>query len=110
MKTDLIALSIVKLTKNWRSHADILQFPNEKFYRGELEACGDPLVTHSLLRWDQLVTRDFPIVFHGITGKDEREASSPSFFNRHEASLVKFYVEQLFGDRRLRLRAYTQLL
>ena len=99
----LILFSVVKLTKNWRSHPDILKFPNERFYRGGLIACADPVVTHSMLRWDCLVTPDYPIVFHGIRGKDEREASSPSFFNIDEASLVKDYVGELFGDRRLRM-------
>ncbi|TDL24428.1 P-loop containing nucleoside triphosphate hydrolase protein [Rickenella mellea] len=97
------AKTIVKLTKNWRSHPSILKFPNEAFYKGELEACGDPLVTHSLLRWDELPTPNFPIIFHGISGKDLREVSSPSFFNIDEASLVKNYVQRLFDDRRLRL-------
>ena len=95
--------SVVKLTKNWRSHPHILKFPNDKFYRGDLEACADPVVTHSMLRWDQLATQNFPIVFQGIVGKDEREASSPSFFNIDEASLVKHYVSELYADTRLRI-------
>ncbi len=95
--------SIVKLIKNWRSHNAILKFPNEEFYKSELEACGDPAITESLLRWDGLVQRGFPVIFHGVSGKDEREASSPSFFNIAEASLVKTYVQDLFEDRRLRL-------
>jgi helicase MOV-10 len=93
----------VKLTKNWRSHPDILKFPNDEFYKGDLIACADPVVTHSMLRWDCLPKPDFPIIFHAIAGKDEREASSPSFFNIDEASAVKSYVSELFGDRRLRV-------
>lgn len=96
-------VTIVKLIKNWRSHNAILKFPNEEFYKSELEACGDPAITESLLRWDGLVQRGFPVIFHGVSGKDEREASSPSFFNIAEASLVKTYVQDLFEDRRLRL-------
>ncbi|TDL24456.1 P-loop containing nucleoside triphosphate hydrolase protein [Rickenella mellea] len=96
--------TLVKLVKNWRSHPDILKFPNDEFYRSELEACGDPLITHSLLRWDMLPTKQFPIIFHGVCGKDMREASSPSFFNIEEASLVKTYVKNLLEDRRLRLK------
>ncbi|KAI5120593.1 hypothetical protein M0805_008071 [Coniferiporia weirii] len=97
-------VTIEKLTKNWRSHKAILKFPNDEFYRSELEACGDPTITHSILRWDGLARKDFPIIFHGISGKDEREASSPSFFNIAEASLVKEYVKDLLDDRRLRLK------
>jgi helicase MOV-10 len=50
-----------------------------------------------------LATRGFPVVFDAILGKDMREASSPSFFNPDEASLVKAYIEELKEDRRLRL-------
>lgn len=106
---------VVKLIKNWRSHPAILQFPNERFYNGELESCGDPAVVNSLLRWDGLTNPKFPIIFHSISGmlflliaynmliieclgKDEREASSPSFFNRSEASQVKEYVNDLLSD------------
>lgn len=101
--------SVVKLINNWRSHPDILKFPNEEFYRGDLVPRADPMVTHSLLRWDGLATPNFPIVFHSIRGKDEREATSPSFFNADEASLVKQYLIDLFGDRRLRLSESSQL-
>lgn len=96
-------LSIAKLIKNWRSHESILKFPNTEFYRGELQARGDPAITHSILRWDMLPNPQLPIIFHGISGKDERESSSPSFFNIHEALLVKEYVNNLFDDRRLRI-------
>jgi helicase MOV-10 len=41
------------------------------------------------------VKKGFPIVFHGVIGKDEREGSSPSFFNVDEASLVREYCEKL---------------
>ncbi|KAJ7931318.1 hypothetical protein B0H13DRAFT_1858158 [Mycena leptocephala] len=33
--------SVVKLTKNFRSHNAILKFPNERFYGGELQQCAD---------------------------------------------------------------------
>jgi len=44
-----------------------------------------------------------PIIFHAMQGKDEREASSPSFFNVLEASEVKAYVQRLKEDTRLAL-------
>ncbi|KAI0693032.1 P-loop containing nucleoside triphosphate hydrolase protein [Cytidiella melzeri] len=96
-------VTICKLVKNWRSHPSILKFPNDEFYRRDLVACGDPAVTHCLLRWDGMIKPNFPIIFHGIKGKDEREASSPSFFNAAEAIEVKTYIQNLLGDRRLRL-------
>lgn len=95
---------MVKLIKNWRNHHAILKYPNEQFYKNDLEPHGDPAVTHSLLRSDEIVKPGFPIVFYGITGKDLQEASSPSFFNPDEASVVKAYVERLREDRRFRLQ------
>lgn len=35
----------------------------------------------------------FPMLFHSIVGKDERELQSPSWFNIQEAKLVVKYVE-----------------
>ena len=95
--------SLVKLIKNYRSHPHILSFPNRRFYANELEPHADPIIISSLLRSDVLVTKNFPIVFHSIKGKDLREAYSPSFFNPEEASLVKNYVQRLKDDQRLRL-------
>ncbi|KAI5120592.1 hypothetical protein M0805_008070, partial [Coniferiporia weirii] len=96
--------TLVKLTKNWRSHPAILKFPNDAFYRGDLQACADPALTHSICgRWDGLVKKDFPIVFHGVSGKDER-SGSPSYFNIDEASIVKEYVKSLLDEKGLRLK------
>ncbi|KAF8520941.1 P-loop containing nucleoside triphosphate hydrolase protein [Hysterangium stoloniferum] len=97
-------ISVVKLIKNWRSHVEILKYPNEQFYKGELEAHGDKVITHSLLQCSELATPGFPIVFHAIKGKDLREGNSPSFFNADEASLVKRYVEDIRGNQKLRLQ------
>lgn len=96
--------SVVKLVKNFRSHNSILKFPNEKFYKNELQPCGDSNTINAMIGSPQLVTKDFPILFHGVSGKDDREASSPSFFNIDEATLVKTYVEGLRSDRRFRVR------
>ncbi|KAL1743982.1 P-loop containing nucleoside triphosphate hydrolase protein [Schizophyllum fasciatum] len=87
--------SVVKLTKNYRSHAAILRFPNERFYRGELKPCASPTTVNSYIGWPELPNKQFPIIFHAISGKDDREASSPSFFNIHEALQVKNYIEKL---------------
>ena len=95
-------MRVVKLVKNFRSHQAILKFPNERFYRNDLQACAESRVTHAYIGCSILANKNFPIVFHSITGKDEREASSPSFFNRDEASQVKVYVEMLRADRRFR--------
>lgn len=37
----------------------------------------------------------FPLVFHGVMGKDEREANSPSFFNVAEIQVLMEYLRKL---------------
>ena len=95
----------MKLVKNFRSHPAILQFPNSEFYNGELQSCGNPALTHSLEHSDELVKKKFPLVFHGIIGKDQREESSPSFFNIDEATVVKNYCSSLITNRKNRIRS-----
>jgi helicase MOV-10 len=87
--------SVVKLLNNYRSHPAILKFPNEQFYNGELMAAASAEKIGKYLGSPILPCSKFPIVFHAISGKDEREASSPSFFNKHEAIQVKLYVRML---------------
>ncbi|XP_077191029.1 helicase MOV-10 isoform X2 [Paroedura picta] len=90
---------VTKLLRNYRSHATILKFPNEKFYEGELQVHGDPLITHSYCSWSGLVKQGFPIIFHGVCGKDEREEKSPSFFNTTEIDVVIDYLIQLLLEQ-----------
>ncbi|KAG6825942.1 hypothetical protein H0H92_001791 [Tricholoma furcatifolium] len=92
-------VSVVKLIKNFRSHGAILKFPNERFYEGELVQSGDTKAINRFLGSSYLPNKNFPIIFHGIRGKDDREASSPSFFNIDEVLQVQAYVEKLRSDR-----------
>lgn len=96
-------ITIVKLTKNYRSHKSILKYPNERFYANELEPCADKKTTDFFLGSSLLASSKFPIVFHAMSGQDDREASSPSFFNVEETLQVKDYVMQLRADRRFRV-------
>ena len=96
------SFSVVKLTKNFRSHNAILRFPNDCFYDGELEQCAEPAVIKKYLGSAYLPAKQFPIVFHAVSGKDDREASSPSFFNVDEVLQVKSYVQGLKEDRHFR--------
>jgi helicase MOV-10 len=95
--------SVVKLTKNFRSHKAILKFPNDNFYRSELEQCGSPKVINSYIGSPILISPKFPVIFHVLSGKDDREATSPSFFNIDEVSQVKRYIQTLRSDRRNRI-------
>jgi len=99
----LTTSSVVKLVKNFRSHPAILKFPNERFYRGDLQACGDPKVIDFYVGSSHLVNKKFPIVFHSISGKDDREATSPSFFNIDEVTMVKTLIQKLRMDKKLRI-------
>lgn len=101
--------SIVKLIKNFRSHPDILRFPNERFYENELQPCGPNALIHSMDNSDELARPKFPLVFHSVQGKDDREKFSPSFFNIAEASIVKNYCVSLVSSRKNRIRM-TRLL
>ncbi|KZT00672.1 P-loop containing nucleoside triphosphate hydrolase protein [Laetiporus sulphureus 93-53] len=96
-------LSVIKLVQNFRSHPTILKFPNERFYKGDLQPCGSPTVIDSFLGSPLLVNKKFPVVMHAISGKDDREASSPSFFNIDEVLQVKDYVQRLRSDRYFRI-------
>jgi helicase MOV-10 len=95
--------SVVTLTKNYRSHDAILKFPNERFYRGELEPHADKKIVNLYVGSSHVVAKEFPVVFHAMSGKDDREASSPSFFNIDEALQVKAYVQALRSDRQRRI-------
>ncbi|KAG8705367.1 hypothetical protein FRC11_009093 [Ceratobasidium sp. 423] len=87
--------SVTKLLQNFRSHESIISFPNEEFYRNELVAHAPQDIADSLLNWGGLVSQGFPIVFDAVRGEDMREERSPSYFNPHEASMVKEYVQGL---------------
>jgi helicase MOV-10 len=97
---------VIKLVNNFRSHSAILKFPNENFYDGDLKQFGEHSVINSFLGLSCLPAKKFPIVFHSISGKDDRESSSPSFFNIDEVVQVKAYVQKLRSDRRCRVNEW----
>lgn len=57
---------VTKLVKNYRSHSALLALPSRLFYHRELEVCADPKVVTSLLGWEKLPRKGFPLVFHGV--------------------------------------------
>ncbi|XP_032376607.1 putative helicase mov-10-B.1 [Etheostoma spectabile] len=86
---------VTKLLRNYRSHPAILKVPNELFYDEELQCCADEMLRNSYCRWEYLKKEDFPVIFKGVTGVDDREASSPSFFNIAEVEVLMDYVKKL---------------
>ena len=72
---------MTKLVNNYRSHSSILSLYSNTFYHGELERCADPAITSLMCDWEGLLLKGFPLLFHGVIGKDMREGNSPSWFN-----------------------------
>ena len=52
-----------------------------------------------MLNWEELPNKQFPMIFHAVYGKDEREENSPSFFNVTEVATVELYLKKLLDDR-----------
>lgn len=80
----------------------ILRRPNIEFYESELIVSADRTTREYLRQWRGWPKENFPIIFHAVRGKDEREGTSPSFLNMDEITMVKAYVEKLqrgFGVR-----------
>ena len=50
---------------------------------------------NAMVDWKYLKNKKFPLLFHGIVGKDERESNSPSYFNTYEIKIVLDYVKKL---------------
>ncbi|XP_022081525.1 putative helicase MOV-10 isoform X2 [Acanthaster planci] len=90
---------LTKLLRNYRSHPAILKLPNQLFYANELEVHADKFARESLCGWEKLPQKDFPIIFHGVEGVDEREGQSPSFFNKAEIQIVIEYAQDLLEKR-----------
>lgn len=105
-----IPFRIVKLVKNFRSHPDILDFPNRVFYGGDLRPHGRPAIINAYLQWSHLPKKGFPVIFHAVAGEDKREASSPSYFNIDEITQVKTYIKLLLADRQVPIGELSCLL
>lgn len=92
---------VTKLVRNYRCHPEILYLPSMLFYNGELIACKEDMSSSFMDRVNLLPNRDFPVLFFGIQGCDEREGNNPSWFNRFEASKVVEVIRKLTANRNL---------
>ncbi|KAJ4956500.1 hypothetical protein NE237_013283 [Protea cynaroides] len=91
---------VTKLVRNYRCHPSILELPSKLFYKGELIACKEETYA-SICSWEDLLpNKEFPVMFIGVQGCDEREGNNPSWFNRIEASKVVEIIRKLrtMGD------------
>uniref|UniRef100_A0A3Q3WG79 RNA helicase n=1 Tax=Mola mola TaxID=94237 RepID=A0A3Q3WG79_MOLML len=80
---------VTKLLRNYRSHPAILKIPKELLYDGELQAL---FVLH--------IFQGFPVIFQEVSGVEECEANSPSFFNTDEVNMLVNYVTKLLQTHR----------
>ncbi|KAM7280885.1 hypothetical protein ACFE04_008019 [Oxalis oulophora] len=92
---------MTKLVRNYRCHSEILHLPSVLFYNGELIASKDEDRSSFINSVSFLPDKEFPILFFGIQGCDEREGSNPSWFNRIEASKVVEIIQELLGGGKL---------
>uniref|UniRef100_A0A8C5DLY9 RNA helicase n=1 Tax=Gouania willdenowi TaxID=441366 RepID=A0A8C5DLY9_GOUWI len=90
---------VTKLLRNYRSHSAILKVPNELFYENELQVFADQWEREAFCKWEHLPKKGFPVIFHGVMGKDEREANSPSFFNVSEVVVLVDYLTKLMDTQ-----------
>ncbi|KAK9054834.1 hypothetical protein SSX86_025913 [Deinandra increscens subsp. villosa] len=79
---------VTKLVRNYRCHEHILSLPSQLFYKGELVSCKEDDTLYPLTWKDFIPNPEFPVLFIGVQGVDEREGNNPSWFNRIEASEV----------------------
>uniref|UniRef100_A0A8C2GLE5 RNA helicase n=1 Tax=Cyprinus carpio TaxID=7962 RepID=A0A8C2GLE5_CYPCA len=86
---------VTKLLRNYRSHPAILKIPNELFYENELQVFANQMEREAFCCWEHLPKKGFPVMFHGVMGKDDREANSPSFFNVTEIEVIVSYLNKL---------------
>ncbi|GAV64228.1 AAA_11 domain-containing protein/AAA_12 domain-containing protein [Cephalotus follicularis] len=86
---------VTKLVRNYRCHPAILDLPSKLFYNGELLACKEDTSSSFIADVDFLPNKEFPVLFFGIQGCDEREGNNPSWFNRFEASKVVDIINKL---------------
>ncbi|KAF9677617.1 hypothetical protein SADUNF_Sadunf08G0126300 [Salix dunnii] len=88
---------VTKLVRNYRCHPEILHLPSSLFYEGELIACKESNddSTSLMTLTNLLPGKNFPVLFFGIQGCDEREGNNPSWFNRIEVSKVVEIIKKL---------------
>lgn len=89
---------LLRLNKNYRSHAAILEFPSKRFYNGALQAKLERAKAERCADWARLKNRSSPVLFCGVEGEDMREADSPSFFNPHEVVQIGKLIQDLLHD------------
>lgn len=116
MLPELLCSANLIFSLSFRSHPGILKIPNELFYDGELRPCMH-LESSSYESWEGLFRKviraysnifhptvssyffpgfqDFPVIFHGVAGTNQRDSSSPSLYNMAEVNVLMEYLKLL---------------
>lgn len=89
---------IIQLTKNYRTHPDLLQIPNDLFYDGLLEAKAPSDVANWLIGTNILPNREVPIIFRSIKG-DCKESLGSSSYNLEEVNAVIKCINDLLANK-----------
>jgi hypothetical protein len=86
------------LSKNYRSHADVLALPSRQFYSNALQPCADKETTSLPQAWmDTHSGGACRVHFHGVRGSQQRAGESASLYNSVEATAVVAIVEGLIA-------------
>ena len=89
---------VTMLTRNYRSHEAIIRLPNDIYYDGDLTCHADSATSHNMCEWEGLPRKGFPVLFHAVDGENQREETSPSWFNPQEVETCIEHAQSLIKD------------
>lgn len=98
---------VSQLRQSFRSHAKLLEFCNQQFYNGMLQAKAPYDIQERAVGWWRLPNRKCPIILHPVDGPTEQDKHNFSLFNRKECWTVMFYVGDLL-NKGINGRSVTQ--
>ncbi|XP_019539795.2 putative helicase MOV-10 [Aedes albopictus] len=98
---------VSQLRQSFRSHAKLLEFCNQQFYNGMLQAKAPYDIQERAVGWWRLPNRKCPIILHPVDGQTEQDKHNFSLFNRKECWKVMFYVGDML-NKGINGRSVTQ--
>lgn len=85
----LSCLPVTRLRNSYRCAQSLLEPYSRLFYDSQLRSCVE--------NKDRGALPDFPVFFHGVRGRAQKEGSCPSWFNPSEVVQVIRYLQRAFG-------------
>lgn len=90
---------LTKLLINYRViHKDLLSISSELFYDSELIVAKNLWKESKFSQWEHLPNKSFPMMFHGLIGKELKESGNPSWMNPAEIIQIIRYVKLLKSE------------